>query len=231
MRRRLRSAAFPVHRHSLPQVALDAGLVALAYYLAYRLRFDGGIPPSTWTCSGGRSRSRSSASLAVFAAWGLYRHWMRYSSQREYARIAQAVLRRTLALVAYVAVVQPKLMFANGRFVSLVGPDRRARRSSGCSRCCSWPARASRCTSFYERPLRGFRARRDARSVLIVGAGDGGRLLLREILRNPELGYRPVGFVDDDPRKQGARVDRGSRCSARPTTSARCSRTSSPTRC
>ena len=61
----------------------------------------------------------------------------------------------------------------------------------------------------YERPLRGFRARRDARSVLIVGAGDGGRLLLREILRNPELGYRPVGFVDDDPRKQRARIDRG----------------------
>src|ERR687889_1165006 len=60
----------------------------------------------------------------------------------------------------------------------------------------------------YERPLRGYRARRDARSVLIVGAGDGGRLLLREILRNPGLGYRPVGFVDDDPRKRRARIDR-----------------------
>jgi FlaA1/EpsC-like NDP-sugar epimerase len=61
----------------------------------------------------------------------------------------------------------------------------------------------------YERPLRGFRAPRDARSVLVVGAGDGGRLLLREIMRNPELGYRPVGFIDDDPRKRRARIDRG----------------------
>ena len=52
--------------------------------------------------------------------------------------------------------------------------------------------------------------------MLIVGAGDGGRLLLREILRNPELGYRPVGFVDDDPRKQGCASTAGSRCSARP---------------
>ena len=41
----------------------------------------------------------------------------------------------------------------------------------------------------------------------LVGAGDGGRLVLREILRNPELGLNPVGFVDDDPLKQGMRVD------------------------
>ena len=61
----------------------------------------------------------------------------------------------------------------------------------------------------YQRPLTGFRAARNARSVLIVGAGDGGRLLLHELLKNPALGYRPVGFVDDDERKQGMRMERG----------------------
>ena len=58
-----------------------------------------------------------------------------------------------------------------------------------------------------ERPIRGFRARKGARRVLIVGAGDGGRLLLREIVRNPQLGMSPVGFVDDDPLKQRVRID------------------------
>ena len=47
--------------------------------------------------------------------------------------------------------------------------------------------------------------------MLIVGAGDGGQLVLREILRNPELGYRPVGFADDDPRKRGLRLEGGVR--------------------
>ena len=44
MRRRLRSAALPVHRHSIPQLAIDGVLVAAAYYLAYRFRFDQGLP-------------------------------------------------------------------------------------------------------------------------------------------------------------------------------------------
>ncbi|HYP52362.1 MAG TPA: hypothetical protein VEQ42_02415 [Pyrinomonadaceae bacterium] len=41
------------------------------------------------------------------------------------------------------------------------------------------------------------------RRVLIYGAGDGGELLLREILNNPELQLLPVGFVDDDAFKKG----------------------------
>ena len=63
--------------------------------------------------------------------------------------------------------------------------------------------------SLYERrPLGAFRAgARSERNVLIVGAGDGGRLVLREIRRNRELGLQPVGFVDDDARKHGLRID------------------------
>jgi len=44
---------------------------------------------------------------------------------------------------------------------------------------------------------------RDGTRVLIYGAGDGGELLLREILNNRDLKYSPVGFLDDDPGKSG----------------------------
>ncbi len=63
--------------------------------------------------------------------------------------------------------------------------------------------------SVYERrPLAAFRGvRKGERSVLIVGAGDGGRLVLREISATASSACAPVGFLDDDPRKRGLRID------------------------
>ena len=211
MRRRNRLAALPIHRHSLPQVALDAGLAALAYFLAYRLRFDGGVPDDYQQLFERTLAFVVVGSVVIFAIFGLYQHWMRYSSQREYMRIAQACLVAVLALVGYVAVVQPKLVFAPPRgFVPVTIPAG-VLVLFGLLMFVLLAAVRYAVHLFYERPFGGFRARPNATSVLIVGAGDGGRLLLREILRNPDLGMRPVGFVDDDPRKQGVPVDRGLR--------------------
>jgi len=47
------------------------------------------------------------------------------------------------------------------------------------------------------------RRRRDpGRPALIVGAGDTAKLVAKELIANPRLGFDPVGFVDDDPAKQ-----------------------------
>jgi UDP-GlcNAc:undecaprenyl-phosphate GlcNAc-1-phosphate transferase len=43
----------------------------------------------------------------------------------------------------------------------------------------------------------------NATPILIYGAGDGGEMLIREILNNPDRQYSPVGFIDDDNRKAG----------------------------
>jgi hypothetical protein len=59
-----------------------------------------------------------------------------------------------------------------------------------------------------DRRLPGFaRAAPRRRSVLIVGAGQGGRLVCQELTRNADLGLHPVGFVDDDPLKQRLRFE------------------------
>ncbi|MCS6318640.1 MAG: polysaccharide biosynthesis protein [Nitrospira sp.] len=42
--------------------------------------------------------------------------------------------------------------------------------------------------------------------VLIIGAGDAGAMIVREMRNNPSYGYRPIGFIDDEPRKAGHRI-------------------------
>jgi FlaA1/EpsC-like NDP-sugar epimerase len=51
-----------------------------------------------------------------------------------------------------------------------------------------------------------YRRTTSRRRVLIFGAGDAGEVVARELQKNAHHGYRPVGFVDDDPRKIGSRI-------------------------
>src|SRR5436305_15081115 len=109
MRRRIRSAAFPLRRHSLPQIAVDGALVALAYWLAYRLRFDGprGVPVRYRDLFEATIAPVVVGSMLVYAAFGLYAKWWRYVTQRDYMRILQAVVIATLLLPGYIALVKP----------------------------------------------------------------------------------------------------------------------------
>jgi FlaA1/EpsC-like NDP-sugar epimerase len=208
MRRRIRSAALPLHRHALPQLAVDGGLVAIAYYLAFQLRFEHG--PTGYYA---HLRERTIwwvllGSLPVLIVSRVYQRRWRYAGQRDYEAVARGVLAIVLLTVAAVAVLRPVqrvthhgtavilvpvgvvILFALLALVLLVGVRALSR-------------------SLYERrPLAAFRGgRKGERTVLIAGAGEGGRLVLREIMRNRELGLAPVGFVDDDPVKRGLRID------------------------
>lgn len=44
------------------------------------------------------------------------------------------------------------------------------------------------------------------RRALILGAGDAGALVVRELQKNQQLGLNPLAFLDDDPEKQGQRI-------------------------
>ena len=42
--------------------------------------------------------------------------------------------------------------------------------------------------------------------VLVVGAGDAGAMVVRELQKNPQLNMKPMGFLDDDPAKQDSKI-------------------------
>ncbi|WP_339254956.1 nucleoside-diphosphate sugar epimerase/dehydratase [Sporosarcina sp. FSL W8-0480] len=46
----------------------------------------------------------------------------------------------------------------------------------------------------------------EAKRTMIVGAGQAGSMIVRQILQNPDCGMTPVVFVDDDRKKQGLEI-------------------------
>jgi FlaA1/EpsC-like NDP-sugar epimerase len=213
MRRRLRSLAVPIHRHALPQIALDAGLVALAHLLAYGLRFDEGVPDRYAALRDHSLTIAVAGTLVVYWAFGVYRHSWRYTDRSEFVRVPQAALVATLVMVGGINVLDPAYVTTPSGLEGLSPPAGVIGLFFLLALMLTLGARFA-VRLFLDRGgwARTSRAMRDARSVLIVGAGEGGRLVLREIMRNPaDLGLRPVGFVDDDPGKlhlkiQGVRV-------------------------
>jgi FlaA1/EpsC-like NDP-sugar epimerase len=210
MRRRITSPALFLHRHSLPRLVLDGVLVALAYYLAFQLRFDKGPTGryeilrerTIWWVLGG--------SLVLLLLARVHQRRWRYSGQRDYEAVARAVTAIVLLTVVAIAVVRPvqipHLLHHGTTAVEL--PNGVIALFFLLSLLFLLGVRVTARSVHERRALGAFRAGgRSERSVLIVGAGDGGRLVLREILRNRELGLHPVGFVDDDTGKHGLRID------------------------
>jgi FlaA1/EpsC-like NDP-sugar epimerase len=214
MRRRIRAAALPIHRHSLPQLAVDGALVALAYYLAFALRFDNGgsggsrlphdyellLERTIWWVLAG--------SLVVLVLARVYQRRWRYAGQRDYEAILRAVVLIVLLSVVGIEVARPVHRYPHGITVAVVLPIGVVVLFGLLCLLFLCGARMGARAIYERRPLAAFRGGgKGERSVLIVGAGDGGRLVLREIVRNRGLGLQPVGFLDDDPRKRGLRIE------------------------
>jgi FlaA1/EpsC-like NDP-sugar epimerase len=208
MRRRIRSAALPLHRHSLAQLAVDGVLVALAYYLAFQLRFNNG--PSGYYA---HLRERTIwwvlvGSLPVLVSSRVYQRRWRYSGQRDYEAVVRGVLAIVALTVVAVAVVRP-VQHATKHGTAAIGlPNGVIVLFALMALVFLVSVRALARSVYERRPLAAFRGgRKGERSVLIAGAGDGGRQVLREIMRNRGLGLAPVGFLDDDPHKRHLRID------------------------
>jgi FlaA1/EpsC-like NDP-sugar epimerase len=218
MSRRIRSAAFPVHRHSLPQLLVDGGLVALAYYLAFRLRFEAAAPHRFAQLLDTTILWVVPVTVIVIAAFGQYERLWTFVGQRDYEAVVKAVVVATLLEVGTITLLHPVLWhpapfrYGNQQFPGPASPVYLPASVVALYLLLTLALLlgARFLVHFVvEGRVRSFRTSKNARSVLIVGGGQGGRLVARELVRNPQLRLRPVGFVDDDPRKRGIKDEHG----------------------
>ena len=163
---------------------LDLLLVALAYYTAYRLRFEQTFAAEEPIFAESLPLVVA-AKMVAFAIFRTYQGLWRHTSLRDLLRLAQAVaLGGVLAVLAVLAVYRFQgysraLFVLDGVLLFLfLGGSRVAARVLA----------------------EGLRPRGAAgRPVLIYGAGEAGLMVLREIRSNHALGREPIAFLDDDP--------------------------------
>jgi len=189
-------SSFAVNRHRLGQFLADGCLIAAAWWLAFFLCFSHGVEPFyRYLLSWHFFLLVVAIKLGVFTLSGFYHRWWRYVSTRDMwgavRGVTVACLVSDLLIYAFKPIdaeAVPRRVVALDYLLLLafVAGTRLLARS------------------LTERPSGGLVAR--GREVIVVGAGDAGQLLVREMRRNRQLAYTPVGFVDDDPRKRDLRI-------------------------
>ena len=175
---------------------------AAAYAFSYLLRFEFAIPPDYLPTFRSSLLVVVMIQLLVGLVFGYYRGWWRYVGVADVVRLVFGLTTATTLLVGlwYVGAIfaiderfvrTPRgvllidwafslLILFGARVLIRLGRDRlRPQQSS---------------------------ATQEAKNVLIIGAGDAGETLAREIEHRPQLGMKVVGFVDDQRAKWGAHI-------------------------
>jgi FlaA1/EpsC-like NDP-sugar epimerase len=193
-------------RAVLPKMAVDGLLFVAAYVLAFKLRVER-LGDDQWHTIAITIAPLVLMKIFVYHFMGSYRSIWRYSGLTDLEELLRGTLACGVGVVA-VGFMMPEgidiprsvpfidmslsLLFTGGARMA-VRVLHESSGSSGSGR--SLPMR-----------LISGRSQSGARRALIIGAGDAGEMMVREMFRSTRMDYAPVAFVDDDPIKLGSSI-------------------------
>ncbi len=178
-------------------VAVHLALWTLAYAGAFMLRFELEIPPAYFRDAPALLGTLLAIRTAVYWRLGLFHGLWRYSGMRDLLQLVKAATFSTAGFVIALAFIShftfPRTVVVLDWVLSimLVGGLRFSIRT------------------VREVAVQNAGPRSDGearRRILVLGAGDAGEMLMRDIMRAHGRRYQPVGFLDDSPLKQGASI-------------------------
>ncbi|MFC1591198.1 hypothetical protein ACFL43_01605 [Thermodesulfobacteriota bacterium] len=184
--------AFLVNAQRFVEIFVDLVLIAAAYFAAYLIRFEGGLPDLQLDYFMQTLPIVIVVKVLAFYYFGLYQTMWRHVGVRDFVNIVKGVFISALIIVVII------LMYARfqyfSRTVFVVDAMLTLLLVSGAH----FSLRILR--EYLEgQPLGGKR-------VLLIGAGDAGEMALREIRNNPGMKYHVAGFLDDDSFKQKRKI-------------------------
>ena len=170
-------------------IALDTIAITAAFYIALTLRFEFAPPLASLAHFTLALPLIILVFLGSFALLGIYSRKWKFASFDEMWAISRATVLATvlifggLVLIGSLRAYVPVSVALSGAAVSLLALS------------------ATRVGSRLIHEMRARRTNQAGTKVLLVGAGGAGELIARDMLRNPECGYAPMAFVDDNPLK------------------------------
>ena len=184
----------------------DGSFIILAYFLAYLLRFEGEIPYSDWMKFTASVPFIVVFKLFIFFIFGLYRGMWRYTSLVDFFNVLKATLFSSGVIILTILFTYrfegfPRSVFILDWILSFIfiGGIRVAIRFF-------LSEKEKELHFLFHNPFSPRKVTRLKKRLLIIGAGDAGEKILREIRDNPRLNYEVVGFLDDDPNKKWMRI-------------------------
>jgi len=175
----------------------DVIIILSSLYFAFLLRFDGNIPSSYLEQFHVSALFFLAVKLPVFYYFRLYHMSWRYVGFYELVSVGKATTLSAILLGA-IAFLKPNILFHGFPrsiliidfllTLSMVGGLRILKRS-------------------YIQVFKRGNDSEPQKRILIVGAGDAGERIVREMKKSPISGYLPVGFVDDDKGKQNVLIN------------------------
>ncbi|MFQ5589150.1 MAG: polysaccharide biosynthesis protein [Nitrospiria bacterium] len=158
----------------------------LCHYAAFWLRFDGKIPPSTFNLYLKSAPLAAIVQMGFLYCFGVSRGLWRYAGLRDFLNIGWSVTASAAVLWGMILMLPwqgyPRsIYFINALLLLLV---------LSALRC------SKRVYSVLTQTDIG------ANRVLIIGAGNAGEMIARDMRRDRRHYCKPVGFIDDDPKKR-----------------------------
>jgi len=180
------------YKRQMLLVILDFFLIAFAYYLSYRLRFDSTAFAYYFKVFLRSLPAVIACKFVAFFSIGIYRGIWRYMSTNDVYVYLKASTLATILSVAVVTFFFRFEDFSKGIFIIdwfLITALLLGTRGSF--------------QLFVDTMKRKTMA---GDTVFIYGAGRGGEILLRELINNRKHKIKPLGFIDDDPLKTGKKL-------------------------
>jgi FlaA1/EpsC-like NDP-sugar epimerase len=185
-------------------LAADICLIGCAYFLAYVLRFEGEIPAPFFEIFLKTIFMVILVKIGFFIFFDLYRGMWRYTSIIDFLNIVKASVASSIGLIFAVFFFFNFLRFSRSVFILdfiltliFIGGLRVAIRIL-------FSGKDPSLFSLLEPKKKG--KKRDVKNLLLIGAGNTGEHVLREMMSDRNANLKAVGFLDDNHQKLGSSI-------------------------